>query len=52
MSISQNICSVSTLLCFARNVPLWIIAILGLILLSLGTSIRRTVAQGREKKTN
>lgn len=43
---SQQFCSVSTLLCYLRVVPLWIIAILALALLPLKGRISRALRGG------
>ena len=34
-AVSQHICAASTLFCYARAVPLWIIALIGLALIPL-----------------
>lgn len=35
----QNVCSASTILCFLRTIPLWIVALIGLALVPLRTAI-------------
>jgi hypothetical protein len=46
---SQPLCSVSTLLCFIRAAPLWIIAVIALALIPLRAYLGRTLGRQKEK---
>lgn len=49
--LSQHLCSASTLLCYARAVPLWIVALLGLALIPIRAYIARHLNGFQRKKT-
>lgn len=42
---SQPLCAVSTILCFARAVPLWTIALIGLALVPVRAFVARQLRQ-------